>query len=293
MYGAERHRRPRGRGVGERRRQRRRHRDADRRRGAAFAQVTDRHDVSADMARRVLLAALLVLAALPAAAQAAGRCGDHPWCDTNLSADRRAELLLNALTPDERIGLLGGDEQFGVAGQGHTGTSNGVPRVGLPTIYYSDGPVGSRQGKATSMPAPIGLAATFDPQAARRHGAIVADEVKAKGNDVVFAPTVNIMRTPLAGRTFEGYGEDPFLAGAAGRRLDQGRAGRGRDRQRQALRGQQPGGRRRRGSPARRSAAPVARQPHDGRRARRRAHAARDLPARTSRPRSRRPTSAR
>ena len=70
-------------------------------------------------------------------ASAAGRCGDRPWCDTALSPDRRAELLLAALTRDEKISLLGGDERSGVAGGpgSHTGTSDGVERVGLPTTY--------------------------------------------------------------------------------------------------------------------------------------------------------------
>src|SRR5438094_6300273 len=146
-------------------------------------------------------------------ALASGRCGIHPWCDTSLSPDERACLLLDALTPDERVSLLAGDDLFGVSGQAHThtGTSDGVPRVDLPTIYYSDGPMGSRQGQATAMPAPLGLAATWDVEMAERYGAVVANEVKRKGNDVVFAPTVNIMRTPLGGRTFEGYGEDPWL----------------------------------------------------------------------------------
>jgi beta-glucosidase len=62
------------------------------------------------------------------------------------------------------------------------------------------------------MPAPIGLDATFDASIARRWGEVIADEAKAKRNDVLHAPTTNIMRTPLAGRTFEGFGEDPFLA---------------------------------------------------------------------------------
>ncbi len=61
------------------------------------------------------------------------------------------------------------------------------------------------------MPAPLSLAAAFDPALAARAGGLVADEAKAKGNDLVYAPTVNIMRTPLGGRTFEGYGEDPYL----------------------------------------------------------------------------------
>src|SRR3954469_21556185 len=155
---------------------------------------------------------LLALAlALPA--HAAGRCGAHPWCDTSLTPDARAGLLLEQLTQDEKISLLAGDEPFGVAGgaHSHTGTSDGIPRVELPTTYYSDGPVGPRQGKTTAMPIPMALAATFDPSLARLHGATIANEAKLKGNDVVFAPTVNVMRTPLGGRTFEAYGEEPYL----------------------------------------------------------------------------------
>jgi beta-glucosidase len=155
----------------------------------------------------------LSLGASASSAGAAGRCGDHPWCDTSLSPDARADLLLDALTRDEKIELLAGDEQFGVAGgaHNHTGTSDGIPRLDVPTTYYSDGPVGPRQGSSTAMPIPMALAATFDPAMARRHGETIASEARAKGNDVVFAPTVNVMRTPLNGRTFEAYGEDPFL----------------------------------------------------------------------------------
>ncbi|CAA9533512.1 MAG: GH3 [uncultured Solirubrobacteraceae bacterium] len=169
------------------------------------------------MPKRVCLLSLLVLLAVAPAAAAAGRCGDvatRPWCDTKLDADVRAGLLLGALTRDERISLLAGDELTGVAGREgtHTGTSNGVERVGLPPIYFSDGPVGTRQGKATGMPSPMTVASTFDPALAARHAAVVGDEVRRKGNDVVFAPAVNMMRTPLNGRTFEYFGEDPFLA---------------------------------------------------------------------------------
>jgi len=170
------------------------------------------------MRRSLLLAGLALALATPPAAQAAGRCGDpaqRPWCDTKLNPDARAELLLAALTPAERVSLLAGDELTGVAGRegSHTGTSNGVPRVGLPTIYFSDGPVGTRQGKATGMPSPMSLAASFDPGNAATHAAVVGDEVSKKGNDVVYAPAMNMLRTPLNGRTFEYFGEDPFLAG--------------------------------------------------------------------------------
>src|SRR3954453_14968254 len=147
------------------------------------------------------LAACAAGTLLAPAAQGAGRCGEHPWCNTALSADERAGLLLNALTSDEKVSLLGGDDLFGVGGgaHSHTGTSNGVPRVGLPTTYYSDGPVGPRQGSSTAMPIPMALAATFDPSLAFRHGQTIANEARSKGNDVVFAPTVNIMRTPRGG----------------------------------------------------------------------------------------------
>lgn len=161
---------------------------------------------------------LILLALLPAAASAEGRCGDpsaRPWCDTSLSPDKRAELLLAELTSDEKVSLLGGDELSGVAGgEGtHTGTSNGIERVGIPTIYLSDGPAGVRSGNATAMPSPISLGASFDPKNSARDARVIADEVIKKGNDIVFAPTVDIVRTPLAGRVFEALGgEDPYLS---------------------------------------------------------------------------------
>lgn len=165
-----------------------------------------------------LLAVAVLLAALPASAPAAGRCGDpaeRPWCDTSLSADQRAGLLLAALTRTEKIGLLAGDELTGVCNcyQGsHTGRSDGVDRVGLPPIYFTDGPVGVRQGTATGLPSSMTVASSFSPAVAFRHAAVVGDEAKKKGNDVVYAPAVNMMRTPLNGRTFEYFGEDPLLA---------------------------------------------------------------------------------
>ena len=163
---------------------------------------------------------------MPSTAGAAGRCGDHPWCDTVASRPtQRAALLLNALTADEKIVAARGRRRCSACAGGehaHTGTSNGVAALGLPTIYYSaTGRVGPRQGKTTAMPIPMALAATFDPPLAHAHGATIGNEARRKGNDVVFAPTVNIMRTPLGGRTFEAYGEDPFLVAAPGRRLDQ------------------------------------------------------------------------
>jgi beta-glucosidase len=164
------------------------------------------------------LGALCAALALSGTAWGAGRCGDHPWCDTALSPDRRAALLVGALTPDERIALLGGDVYSGASGAagGHTGEAYGVPRLDVPPLYLTDGPIGVRQGAATAFPSSMALAAAFDRRLARQHGAAVAVEARLKGNDVVYAPTVNILRTPLWGRAFESYGEDPYLTARTG-----------------------------------------------------------------------------
>lgn len=173
-----------------------------------------------------------VAAQSQAASAARGICGDvrqRPWCDPRLTPDKRAGLVLARLTLEEKIALLGGDELFGVAGGegSHTGTSDGVPRLGIPTLYFSDGPVGTRQGRATQMPSPMAVASSFSPATARVAGTVIADEARKKGNHVVFAPGVNIGRTPLNGRTFEYYGEDPYLAGQMGLGFIRGIQGQG------------------------------------------------------------------
>src|SRR5256714_4342943 len=138
-----------------------------------------------------------------AESRADGRCGAHPWCDTSVSADQRADLLLGALTQDEKITLL---------------TGGAVGRVDVPAVRFTDGPVGAGglgagSGPATGLPAGIALAAGWDQAAALAYGTVVGDEVKRRGFDGVYGPTMNIMRTPLGGRTFEAFGEDPYLAG--------------------------------------------------------------------------------
>jgi beta-glucosidase len=76
--------------------------------------------------------------------------------------------------------------------------------------------VGVRQGEATALPASISLAATFDRALARRTGTLVGNEARLKGNDVAYAPTINLLRTPLWGRAFESLGEDPLLTAELG-----------------------------------------------------------------------------
>ena len=154
-------------------------------------------------ALRAIAAAAALVAALaaPAGANADGRCGTHPWCNTSLSSVERTQLMLGAMSLSDKVGIL---------------TGQAAPDVGLPAIRFTDGALGagglaSESHAATAMPAGIALAANFSPAMARSYGAVVGAEVRHRGFDGDYGPTVNIMRTPLGGRTYESYGEDPFL----------------------------------------------------------------------------------
>lgn len=122
----------------------------------------------------------------------------------------RIETLLQQLTLDEKIALLGGADAW------HTVA---IPRLGIPAIKMTDGPNGARGASRTGVPTsacfPVGVAlgATWDPDLVRQVGEALAEEVQAKGAHILLAPTVNIHRSPLAGRNFECYSEDPFLTG--------------------------------------------------------------------------------
>jgi len=175
------------------------------------------------LVRTAAVALVAASAMSPGLAEAAGRCGDHAWCDTSLSADRRADLLLAQLTLDERLDLMGGDDMFGFVTRGsRTGTVNGIPRLDVPPLYLQDGPAGIRDGigpnagRATALPLPVSLGATFDTASAALYARVVAAEARRRGSDVMLGPTVDVTRDPRAGRTFESFGEDPALAGELG-----------------------------------------------------------------------------
>jgi beta-glucosidase len=100
----------------------------------------------------------------------------------------------------------------GCAGQ--AGYNNGVPRLGIPPLRQTDGPAGIRLGHvATALPAPVGLAATFDRGSARAFGIVMGREGRAINQDVLYAPMINLVTVPTAGRNFETLGEDAFLMG--------------------------------------------------------------------------------
>ncbi|PTU32961.1 beta-glucosidase family protein [Stenotrophobium rhamnosiphilum] len=150
------------------------------------------------------------------AGQGPSRCGDvttRPWCNPKLSPAARSDLLLGEMTLMQKLSLLAGDDIISAAsGDPYAGISNGIPELGIPDLRMSDGPVGVRGSEATAFPTPLSLASSFDPRLAQRTGKAVANEVRHKGNDLLHAPVLDIMRNPLAGRTFETYGEDPYLA---------------------------------------------------------------------------------
>src|ERR1700733_10413015 len=161
-----------------------------------------------------ILAAVIALSLITGAPAAvtATQCGNAgPWCNSSLSPDRRAQLLLDVLSESQKISLLAGTSGVGVDGaSGHTGYSAGVPGL-VPPVNFTDGTNGIRQGSTTALPDELAVAASFDPSLARLDGEVLGNEAKLKGNDVIYAPTLTVMPTPLAGRTFQGIGEDPFL----------------------------------------------------------------------------------
>jgi beta-glucosidase len=130
-------------------------------------------------------------------------------------ASHRVDSLVLAMTLDEKLSLLHGTaDPEPAVGLNSAGYMSGVPRLGIPPLRLTDGPAGIRTSTpATALPAPVALAAAFDPELARRYGAVMGSEGLARNQDVLLAPMVNIVRVPQAGRNFESLGEDPFLAG--------------------------------------------------------------------------------
>ena len=118
--------------------------------------------------------------------------------------DKRVERLLGKLTLDEKILLLGGINDF---------FTQSIPRVGIPSLKMSDGPMGVHDyGPTTAYPAGIALASSWDEELAKRVGSSMGKDARARGVHIILGPGMNIYRSPLNGRNFEYFGEDPFLA---------------------------------------------------------------------------------
>jgi beta-glucosidase len=135
-----------------------------------------------------------------AAASASG-CRVHPWCNSRLRAGKRAGMVLAAMTPAEKLELV-------------SNGSAGDPRLGIPVLRGIDGPNGVGEGntQVTAFPDAETIGASWDAGVALAYGRALGAEAAGKGFDWLFAPTINIVRTPKWGREAETLGEDPFLS---------------------------------------------------------------------------------
>lgn len=132
--------------------------------------------------------------------------------------EKQIQALLEEITPAEKVNMCHAVTKF---------TSGGVPRLGIPPLSMSDGPhgvreeiaadswdaVGGDQDYATYLPTGTALAATWNRECARLFGEVLGAEARDRGKDVILGPGVNMVRSPLCGRNFEYYGEDPYQAG--------------------------------------------------------------------------------
>ena len=134
----------------------------------------------------------------------------HLW-DPHVSRDIVA--LVASMTIEEKASLTAGASTWSTAA---------VPRVGIPEVFVCDGPAGARgplidgfgeQSSSLNIPCGAALGATWNPALLEQLGEALGDQTRTKACRVLLAPTVNLHRSPLAGRNFESYSEDPLLSG--------------------------------------------------------------------------------
>ena len=140
------------------------------------------------------------------------------YLDETRDIDERVSDALSRMTMEEKVAILHAQSKF---------SSPGVPRLGIPELWCTDGPHGIRpevkwdewdqagwtNDSCTAFPALTCLAATWDKEASALYGKSIGEEARYREKDVLLGPGVNIYRTPFNGRNFEYMGEDPFLAG--------------------------------------------------------------------------------
>lgn len=174
---------------------------------------------------RTVATSLIALALIPSlGVVACGPTSTSPassgpaYKDPQQAVERRVDDLLGRLTTEEKARLLAGSGWM---------ESTPIERLGIPAIKMADGPMGIRSWlgpssmtnlaettvvEATSFPSGVAMASTWNTALVQEEGRVIAQELRAVGRDMILAPCVNIVRTPLWGRNFEGYGEDPYLA---------------------------------------------------------------------------------
>ncbi len=152
--------------------------------------------------------------------------------DSRKNTDERVEDLLSQMTLEEKIHLLKGSGIASAMGKGNSAVAGAVgtivptPRLGIPTVYLSDGPAGlriesKRKGEdrtyyCTAFPIGTLLSSTWNTDLVNEVGTAMGTEASEYGIDVILGPGANIHRHPLCGRNFEYYSEDPVLTGFMG-----------------------------------------------------------------------------
>lgn len=138
------------------------------------------------------------------------------YLDETKTIDERVEDALSRMTIGEKINMIHAQSKF---------STKGCPRLGIPELWFSDGPHGVRMeiqwdswnhaqwsnDSCVAFPALTCLAATFNPVLSFEYGNALGEEARFRKKDVILGPGVNIYRTPLNGRNFEYMGEDPYL----------------------------------------------------------------------------------
>jgi len=163
--------------------------------------------------------AAVVLLALAMAVPTDGRVKQKTpvYLDPAADVEARVEDALSRMTLEEKVAILHAQSKF---------SSRGVPRLGIPELWTTDGPHGIRaevlwdkwstanwtNDSCIAYPALTCLAASFDPVMSALYGKSIGEEARYREKDVLLGPGVNILRTPLNGRNFEYMGEDPYLA---------------------------------------------------------------------------------
>ncbi len=139
------------------------------------------------------------------------------YLDNSQPIELRVKDALSKMTLEEKVKLCTAQSKF---------SSHGVPRLGIPELWMSDGPHGVRMeilwdswghadwtnDSCTAFPALTCLAATWNPEMSHLYGKAIGEEARYRRKDVLLGPGVNIYRTPLNGRNFEYLGEDPYLS---------------------------------------------------------------------------------
>ncbi len=162
--------------------------------------------------RSLILTVALTATAYPALAE------KPTYQNEDAQLEQRVEDALKRMTLEEKVALCHAQSKF---------SSAGVPRLGIPELWMSDGPHGVRMeinwndwghsnwtnDSVTAFPALTALAATWNPEMSALYGKSLGEEARYREKDVMLGPGVNIYRTPINGRNFEYMGEDPFLAG--------------------------------------------------------------------------------